>query len=390
MTCTATHTVTQADIDAGSFANVACADDGPDGAPEVCDDEDVPADQNPALSIMKAATEQSYDSVGDIINYTIVATNVGNVTLGGVTVTDPLVSDLTCDPANGSTLAPGDSMTCTATHTITQADIDAGNYANTACVDDDDDSEDGAEEVCDDEDVPAIQVPTIDINKTAVDGLDFQIVDVGDNAVFTITVTNTGNVTLSNVEVTDPLAPNCNNVIGNLEVGESVSYDCTVVVTDDFTNIAFVDGEGPQGQPVNDDDPSDVIVIFDVCEDGKPDGLTLLYTGLGPDGTDHSQDGNEVILEGDANDQDPAYIVVRDHRGDIIFEGVVSIGQKFDVTGNQNKIPPRMNFTIFESQAAFQAGDAPLETVQFHTSCSQPLFGGDLFGSILLAGEFED
>ena len=45
MTCTATHTVTQADIDAGSFANVACVDDGPDGAPEVCDDEDVPADR---------------------------------------------------------------------------------------------------------------------------------------------------------------------------------------------------------------------------------------------------------------------------------------------------------------------------------------------------------
>ena len=27
-------------------------------------------------------------------------------------------------------------MTCTATHTVTQADLDAGHYANKACVDD--------------------------------------------------------------------------------------------------------------------------------------------------------------------------------------------------------------------------------------------------------------
>ena len=31
------------------------------------------------LSITKVATEQSYDSVGDVINYTITATNTGNV-----------------------------------------------------------------------------------------------------------------------------------------------------------------------------------------------------------------------------------------------------------------------------------------------------------------------
>ena len=195
MTCTATHTVTQADIDAGSFANVACVDDGPNGAPEVCDDEDVPADQNPALSITKTATEQSYDAVGDIINYTIVATNIGNTTLDNVTVTDPLVSDLTCDPANGSTLAPGDSMTCTATHTVTQADIDAGSFANVACVDD---GPNGAPEVCDDEDVPADQNPALSITKTATE----QSYDaVGDIINYTIVATNIGNTILDNVTV---------------------------------------------------------------------------------------------------------------------------------------------------------------------------------------------
>ena len=81
MSCTATHTVTQADLDAGHYANTACVDDGAGGAAQQCASEDVPAVQTPALSITKVATETSYDSVGEVIHYTIVATNAGNVTL---------------------------------------------------------------------------------------------------------------------------------------------------------------------------------------------------------------------------------------------------------------------------------------------------------------------
>ena len=136
MTCTATHTVTQADIDVGHYINDACVDDGADGATKMCDGADVPADLKPHLAIEKTATETSFDAVGDLIQYSIVATNNGNVTLNNVTVTDPLVKDLSCTPANGASLAPGASMTCTATYTITQADLDAGSFANSACVDD--------------------------------------------------------------------------------------------------------------------------------------------------------------------------------------------------------------------------------------------------------------
>ena len=92
--------------------------------------------RTPHLTIVKDATEANYDSVGDVIHYTIVATNTGNTTLAAVTVTDPNATGLTCVPANGSPLAPGAHLDCTATHTVTQADIDAGHYLNTACVDD--------------------------------------------------------------------------------------------------------------------------------------------------------------------------------------------------------------------------------------------------------------
>ena len=50
-------------------------------------------------------------------------TNTGNVTLTGITLSD---NNATLrDAARPTTLAPGATMTCTATHTFTQAELDA-------------------------------------------------------------------------------------------------------------------------------------------------------------------------------------------------------------------------------------------------------------------------
>ena len=59
-------------------------------------------------------------------------TNTGNVTLTNVVASDPNAV-VTC---NGSpyTLAPGASATCSATHTVTAADMTAGSIVNTASV----------------------------------------------------------------------------------------------------------------------------------------------------------------------------------------------------------------------------------------------------------------
>ena len=78
MTCTGTHTVTQADIDAGTTSTTACVDDGA-GAAQACAPDDVPAVQTKTLSITKDDNTASYDHVGQVITYTIVATNTGNV-----------------------------------------------------------------------------------------------------------------------------------------------------------------------------------------------------------------------------------------------------------------------------------------------------------------------
>ena len=81
-----------------------------------------PATQNPHLAITKVATETELRPVGDVIHYTIVATNDGNVTLTNVLVTDPNVSDLGVRrrQCRLPTLAVGAKINCTASHTITE------------------------------------------------------------------------------------------------------------------------------------------------------------------------------------------------------------------------------------------------------------------------------
>src|SRR5205085_2668898 len=114
----------------------------------------------------------------------IVATNDGNTTLAGVTVSDPNAAGLSCTPANGSSLAPGATMTCTASHTITQADIDAGSYYNQACVDD---GAGGAAQACDDVTTPGTQNPHLSISKVATET---GYSAVGDVIHYTIVATN--------------------------------------------------------------------------------------------------------------------------------------------------------------------------------------------------------
>src|SRR5439155_818365 len=119
ITCTGTHKITQRSEERREGEERTCG--SATGAHEKRATAKVTAEQKPHLKITKEATPTTYSKVGDVITYTIVATNDGNVTLSNVSVKDePALEGFSCSPTIPTTLAPGKSITCTGTHKITQ------------------------------------------------------------------------------------------------------------------------------------------------------------------------------------------------------------------------------------------------------------------------------
>src|SRR5207245_7668599 len=198
--CTCTHTITQADLDAGKISDTACVSSTTSGTNEPCASAEEKANQKPHLTITKEATPTTYSKVGDVITYKIVATNDGNVTLSKVTVKDdPALDGFSCVPPNESSLAPSKSMTCEGTHTITEADFNAGKVSDTAGVSS---TTTGTNEPCASAEVSG--PPNLTITKTAdTGGTPSTVAPAGEPIGFTITVASTGKITATTVSMHD-------------------------------------------------------------------------------------------------------------------------------------------------------------------------------------------
>ncbi|MEW6079645.1 MAG: Ig-like domain-containing protein, partial [Thermodesulfobacteriota bacterium] len=91
-----------------------------------------------ALTISKTSTDASYSSAGDVLDYSFTVSNTGFAALEGpVTIDDDKAADESCPDVdtvgdNDNYLDPGESIICTATYTVTAADVAAGSVTNTA------------------------------------------------------------------------------------------------------------------------------------------------------------------------------------------------------------------------------------------------------------------
>ena len=131
LTCTGTHTVTQADLDAGSIVNTATATGDTITSPSAT--ATVTATKSPALTLRKSATPTTYSAVGQVITYAFTITNAGNVTQSGpFTVSDLKLSGTPIACGVATSLAPGAATSCTQSYSITQADLTAGSVTNSA------------------------------------------------------------------------------------------------------------------------------------------------------------------------------------------------------------------------------------------------------------------
>jgi len=268
-----TYTCTLANVQS-SFTNSATATGTPvGGGPDVTATDTAPvtvtppppppAEQHPAIAITKNPKSQSI-LTGQTATFTIVVTNTGDVTLTNVTVTDQLSPDCNKTSAQITALgamAPGASVTynCTLSNaqaSFTNVAVATGTPPSGSNVT----AQDSAPVTVNAPFVPPKPAPTpthpaIEIVKDPKS----QTIGEGDKATFKITVTNSGDVTLTDVQVTDPLSPQCNRNLGTLDVGQSKSYSCTRDnVKADFENVATATGKPPTGGRVSAKDNANI------------------------------------------------------------------------------------------------------------------------------------
>jgi len=249
---TGIYTVTQADMDSGQIANTATATGTPlpgGNPPTATGSSTVTASQQPELSVDKSSDVETITAAGQEITYSFAVENTGNVTLTGVTVNDPLLGDSPVGTI--ASLAPGVTRTVTAVYTVTQADMDEGSIANTAAVTGTPPNGLEPPTATNSDTVTAGQTAELEFDKVASPT---SVANIGDTITYTLMAKNTGNVTLTNVVISDPmLSDSALATVTSLAPGASyektVQYTVTQadILAGTIVNTATATGTPPEG-----------------------------------------------------------------------------------------------------------------------------------------------
>ena len=238
--------------------------------------------------------------LGETITYKITVTNDGNLTITNIVVTD----ELTGDEWTIDSLAPGESQEFTAEYVVTEADILAGEVLNVATATGDSPDPDEPDVPVDPgEDPEPTEDPNghITIEKEVVGATEGYV--KGDTVEYKITVTNDGNLTITNIVVTDELTGD-EWTIDSLAPGASKTFSVSYIVTVDdvvngsILNVATVAGTASNADEVEDDASVEVTTTKIAIE------ITAATDEKEYDGTALTNDGYELtdgeLLDGDA------------------------------------------------------------------------------------------
>lgn len=246
----------------------------------------------PSIDLVKTSNISNYDSVGDIATYTFVATNTTpkaptnttlNTSLSNVVITEDSfsglgdMSALVCDRPAPVTLESGQKLTCTATYVVQQGDLDNAPLTNVARTTGTPATGPNVTDT-DDEIIPAIWTPELLLDKTSavvdVDG--DGVTGLDDHIMYEFDVTNTGNISVTNVTIDDDLLSQLNisvtctpTTLAPDEVAHCVADAPYVVTQQDVDaqmviNTAISHATDPDGGPVtsNEDSTETPISIF--------------------------------------------------------------------------------------------------------------------------------
>ncbi|CAM9789547.1 unnamed protein product, partial [Ectocarpus sp. 6 AP-2014] len=205
--------------------------------------------QEPGVLVTVNATHtpsdhvDNYAAVGELVEYVILATNIGNVDLTQVAVTGSLFEgglEMYCGSGIPDRWEVNTEFTCTPTYIITQENIDAGRLTNVASV----------------ASTPPLGAPfsttssaTMTFSTTDKVGINIRedLVDsdtiigesAGDTVEYTITITNEGTTTLSAIAVSSSLledqhssgysaaALTCDPVLDSFQLAPGGTIECT-------------------------------------------------------------------------------------------------------------------------------------------------------------------
>lgn len=256
-----TYTIRQADLDHGQIIDQATVTASPDRGPALSNTSNevtVTAVQDPALTLLKSVAPTVVDGAGDVVAYSFLVTNTGNVTLSSLGITETAFGGTGTTPVAtcpSGALAPDAFVTCTASYTVTQGDMDAGSVANTAVASAEFDGA-GVLSPASSASVDIDQQPSLDLVKSA---LPATIGSAGQSITYSFLVTNDGNVTMDAIDVqetafsgTDTLDPVVCPAT-ELEPGDDMTCSTTYVATQDdidsgaIDNTATATGNDPAG-----------------------------------------------------------------------------------------------------------------------------------------------
>ena len=191
------------------------------------------------LSLTTSASPTSYEQVGQQITYTYVIKNSGNTTLGPAqfTITDALIgaTPFNCGNAD-TTLASNATVTCTATHVITEAELNSVTITNTATASGGGAGPSSAASFTINKGIKALTLTTT-ANPTTYN-------QVGQQIIFTYVIKNSGTGNLGPAQFTindsliSPTAFNCGDA--NVSLEPNATFTCTAAYTITETDVSAV------------------------------------------------------------------------------------------------------------------------------------------------------
>jgi uncharacterized repeat protein (TIGR01451 family) len=237
----------------------------------------------PAVSLVKKTNGSDnnqlpgvYIPVGSTVTWTYVVSNTGNAALGSIAVTDDRIGAVTC-PA--TTLDVNRTMTCTATGVAV-----AGQYTNVGTVTAADAL--GTVVTASDRDSYFGSAAALLLVKKT-NGADNDTAPgasiVADSPVtWTYAITNSGNVTLTNVAVTDD---KLGSICTPAPLAPGASTTCTksgTAVAGQYTNVGTVTAKDPAGQTIRASNADNYFGVRAMVSLVKKTNGTNNNTGTGP------------------------------------------------------------------------------------------------------------